>query len=848
MLFTDIEGSTKLLQRTGDRYAELLRTHRRLLREAFDRHQGIEIDSEGDAFFVAFTSADNAIAAAASAQEALSSYDWPDGNEIRVRMGLHTGSPRFVDGGYVGLDVHRAARVMAAGHGGQILLSHATKRRIDTATRIVDLGEHRLKDLLQPEHLFQLVVDGLPAEFPALKTLGNRPTNLPVQPNEFIGREIEIHEITSRLRDDAGRLLTLTGPGGTGKTRLALQSGAEVLDDFRSGVFFVSLAPIRDPALVVPTIAQTLALREVSGEEIADTLRAYLSDKHMLLVLDNLEQVVEAGSSLAQLLEAAREVKLLVTSRVRLRVALEQIYEVQALPSSEADELFVTRAQAAKPDLALTESTERAITNICVRLEGLPLALELAAARVTTLTPEGLLRRLDERLSLLTGGPMDVDERQRTLRNTIDWSYELLDEVRQGAFEALSVFVDGCRLDAVEAVCGADLDTLQTLLESSLLRQRVDPDGEPRFWMLETIREYAGERLQQRNEADSLRQAHAEYFGRVAEEVNGLIRTPDVIAAFNRLGQDRENFRAALEWFRDRNDDERLVGLASSLGHYWTMRGQVRDGRYWLDAAIATGAGESYRVNEALRFAFWLAWFDSDDTRAEELARAISANADAFGGTQDRAYACAAFAQVAQLRDEHERAQRLHEEGLRLSRQTGDRHRIVFASIWLGVAALRSGDHAASRAALEESLAIGRELELPDVVGKSLEALAETALHEGKTNEAEALFREALPIARELGNREGVAICLSGFAAIAARRQEWARAARLAGAEEVTQAQVEERRDPFRVAAGERFYLAALRDREADEEISAALADGRRMTVEAAIEYALAREPDLRPA
>ena len=431
LLFTDIEGSTKLLQRAGDGYAELLQAHRALLRRAFEEHGGVEVDTEGDAFFVAFASADRAVEAARDAQEALAAYEWTDSNEIRVRMGLHTGAPQVVDSGYVGLDVHHAARVMAAGHGGQILLTAATRERLEQEPSLIDLGEHRLKDLLQPEHLFQLVVDGQPAEFPALKTLGNRPNNLPQQPNALIGRDRELEALMSQVReDDDTRLLTLVGVGGTGKTRLALQAAAELLEDFRSGVFFVSLSPIRDPALVLPTIARTLALREAGGDDVADILRSYLSEKQMLIVVDNFEQVVDAAVSLASLLSAAPEVKLLVTSRTRLRLSQERIFEVPPLDWGSAETLFVSRARAAKPDFAPEGDDIATVAEICRRVDGLPLALELAAARVVALTPQALLRRLDERLSVLTGGTRDLEERQQTLRATIAWSYDLLDERR----------------------------------------------------------------------------------------------------------------------------------------------------------------------------------------------------------------------------------------------------------------------------------------------------------------------------------------------------------------------------------------------------------------------------------
>src|SRR5919197_54747 len=482
LLFSDIEGSTRLLQRTGDAYAELLAEHRRILREAFASHRGYEMDNEGDAFFVAFQSANDAATAAAAAQRELAAHDWPSDNEIRVRMGLHTGA-------------------------------------------------HRLKDLPGTQQLFQLLVEGLPADFPPVKTLDHRPTNLPLEPNAFIGRTRELKEAWSLLTRQDARLLTLTGTGGTGKTRLALRLASGAVEQFPNGVFFVSLAPVRDWELVVPSIAQKLGLREQAGETVLETLGEYLRDRRILLLLDNFEQVLPAAPALSGLLGSAPGVNMLVTSRTPLHIAGERTYSVPPLVETESVNLFVERAQAADAEFAVTDENARAVAEICARLDGLPLAIELAAPRVRVLSPAALLRRLDDRLKLLTGGAHDLDERQRTLRATIEWSYELLPDAERALFAQLSVFVGGCRLDAAEALCKGDLeilDGLQSLVENSLLRRRADSDGEPRFWMLETIRDYACELLEAEENAGGGGGPHAVFSAETGEkrEVEWRTGTP----------------------------------------------------------------------------------------------------------------------------------------------------------------------------------------------------------------------------------------------------------------------------------------------------------------------------------
>src|SRR5258708_22672847 len=469
LLFTDIEGSTHLLQQLGEQYTSVLSEYRDLLRTAFSEHHGYEVDTQGDGFFVVFVRAREAILATVAAQRALITHSWPEGVVVRVRMGLHTGEPSLIGEGYVGLDVHYAARIMSAGYGELVLLSQTTrelvKNDLPDGISLRDLGEHRLKDLQRPIHLYQLVIVGLPADFPPLKTLDSRPNNLPVQLTPLIGREKEVATVQNLLQREDVRLVPMTGPGGTGRTRFGLQVAADLSDLFPDGVYFVNLATISDPTLVVSTIAQTLDLKETGDQPLLDLLKGYLRDKHILLLLDNFEQVASAALQVADLLTTCPKLKVIVTSRAVLHVRGEQEFPVPplavpdpqhlpdlvALSQYEAVALFVSRAQATNPTFQLTVSNASTIAEICVRLDGLPLAIELAAARAKVLSPQVLLAKLERRLQVLTQGSVDLPERQQTLRNTLAWSYDLLSPQEQRLFRQLSVFLGGFTLEAVEA-------------------------------------------------------------------------------------------------------------------------------------------------------------------------------------------------------------------------------------------------------------------------------------------------------------------------------------------------------------------------------------------------------------
>ncbi|MGQ0571571.1 MAG: adenylate/guanylate cyclase domain-containing protein, partial [Armatimonadota bacterium] len=468
-LFTDIEGSTELLQRVGDRsYKEILEDHHRLLRAAFEKDEGHEVDTQGDAFFVAFPEAGNAVAAAVAAQRAVTAYSWPDGVVVRVRMGLHTGEPTLGPGGYVGIDVHRAARICSAGHGGQILLSETTcglaRTALPEGISLRDLGEHRLKDLARSEHISQVVVPGLPADFPPIKSLDVRTNNLPsLELTSFIGREHEMEEIKRLL--SSARLVTLMGPGGAGKTRLALQVAADLSEKFPNGVWLAELAPLSDPTMVVQTVATVFGVREMPGRPLQDTLVDYLRTRELLLVLDNCEHLVAVSAHLASaLLRGCPRLRILATSREALAAAGEATYRVSSLSTPDpgrvrsveqltqfdATRLFLERAALSNPRFVVTDAQAPIVAQVCHRLDGIPLAVELAAARVNVLSVDQIARRLDDRFRLLTAGSRADLPHHQTLRATVEWSYELLPKDERLLFQRLSVFAGGFSLEPAE--------------------------------------------------------------------------------------------------------------------------------------------------------------------------------------------------------------------------------------------------------------------------------------------------------------------------------------------------------------------------------------------------------------
>jgi predicted ATPase len=773
-LYTDIEGSTERWELNRAVMAAAVARHIELLDAAIQAHGGIHFKTVGDAVQAAFPTAPQAVAAAADSQLSLLAEDWGAVGPLQVRMALHAGEAiPDARGDYLAAPLNRLSRLLATGYGGQILLSQAvqqlTRGALPPGVNLRELGEHRLRDLLEPERVYQLLHPDFPADFPPLKSLEIRPNNLPLQPTPFLGREQEVEHVVEILNRPDVRFLTLTGPGGTGKTRLALQIAAESLEEFRDGVFFVPLASLTDPKLV-PTIASTLGLPEGGGLSLAERLRGYVTAKQLLLLLDNVEHLAAAAPAVAELLGTSPGLKVLTTSRMPLRIRAEREYAVpplglprrkpppppEQLSQFEAVRLFIERAQAVKVDFAIANETAPAVAEICWRLDGLPLAIELAAARVRMLPPQAMLARLEHRLPMLTGGARDAPERQRTLRNTIAWSYDLLEPEDQVLFRRFAVFAGGATFDAVDAAANGDGDLdvfggLERLLEQSLLRQDVGPEGEPRFSLLETIREFGHEQLEAQGEAEDAQARHAEFFLTLAEAAAPALHGSTQRAWLERLETEHDNIRAALGWSLT-HAPETALRIVAALFWFWYYRGHLTEGRDWIERALATGASANPEARaRALNWSSAFAWERADYATATARAEEALTLARTGGDRSSEGWALVNLGAVASLLGDRKRAATLQVEAEERFRSGDNRHGAAAAIYNQGGEAGWVGDLDRQRGLYERSLAESRAIGDRIVASWTLGSLGHLELRRGHLERARALLEEALSITREFG-------------------------------------------------------------------------------------------------
>jgi predicted ATPase/class 3 adenylate cyclase len=795
-LFTDIEGSTKLLHELGtEAYHTILAEHRRILRAAFEAHRGVEVDTQGDAFFVAFPEALNAVQAATDAQDALSS------GPIRVRMGVHTGTPHVSEEGYVGEDVHKGARIASAGHGGQVLISKETRELV--SVDVTDLGEHRVKDFVEPVWIFQLGSE----RFPPLKTISN--TNLPRPASSFIGREQEVEQIVASLGDGA-RLLTLTGPGGSGKTRLSIEAAAELVPRFRNGVFWVALATLRDSALVTETIEQTLGAK--------DGIAEHVGEREMLLVLDNLEQVVAAAPELASLVEACPNLRLLVTSRELMRVRGEVEYPVPPLADPDAVELFCARSRLG-PDEAVTE--------LCRRLDNLPLAVELAAARTKVLSPPQILERLAERLDLLKGG-RDTDARQRTLRATIEWSHDLLSSEEKTLFARLAVFAGGCTHDAAVAIADADLDTLESLVDKSLVRHTAE-----RFWMLETIRTYAIDRLEQTGEGDRIRHLHAEHYLALAEQDAPYLTGDATKRWLDRQDTENDNLRAAYDWLAASGRTQDVMRLASALTEFWQLRGHLAEGARRFEAALGADDRPTPARAQALQGAGDIASSTGDTATHRRCTEECLSLQRQLGNPRGVAIALWGLAAVTLDDGNIVGAQRILEESVRTLHEVGDEHDALHVDRTLAWTHELLGDLDRARSLHEDTLRRARALDNKYAMANTLGSLASLAVKEGRIHDAMVRMKESDSILRDQRDLRGIAENLTRMARTLAAVGRVNLAAQLLGCFEVSNEE-SGGAEPWVLRENE-GTLASIREQLDDPMFAEAFAKGRKLSPEEAM-------------
>lgn len=863
-LFTDVEASTRIAQAAGDDWPALLAEHDRLVRQAITADAGVVVKTEGDGFFAVFSSARDAVASAAAAQRALAEHDWPMGRRLRVRIGLHTGLGMLGGDDYVGIDVHRAARIAAAAHGGQSVLSEPTallvERDLPAGLTLRDLGEHRLKDLSRPETIFQLDVDGLESEFPPLRTLDAVPNNLPLQVTSFVGRRNELARALELLR--TSRVLTITGTGGTGKTRLALHVGAEVGGEFRDGVFFVDLAPVHDPAVVPSQVLRSLGGQASSGDRPPrEVVVELLGEREVLLILDNFEQVIAAAGLVADLVRASPRSRFLVTSRAPLRIAAEQEMPLEpmevpegldpdSLAAYDAVALFRERAMAVRPEFELTPENAAAVAELIRRLDGLPLAIELVASRVRLLPVAEILARLDP--AALGSGAIDLPERQRTIEGAIAWSHDLLDAPVQELFARLGVFAGGADLAQIERVCSdvpVDiLDGLAELVDQALLRQVAGTDR-ARFRTLYVIREYALARLAASGADDAVHRRHLEAYADWAEEIQPHLMGADRKTWLDRFDADHDNVRSALDWAAAHGEADLGLRLASASWRFWQSRGHLHEGRRRLESALAVpGASPRNRARalEALAGVYW--WQGKIDECVEPYREALRIHrelgdpAEIANAIYDLALAEGVAAHDRGAGDDARRAvYDLFDEAERISRGLGDENGLGNIAWGRGIVIAYLEDYAP--AALEQFMSsidhyrrAGNEFG----TGWGMFEVATFSAHVGDDDRARQYLRAGLELFARHRDMSAVVLFIALASSLAQTAGDDVRAARLAGAGQA-----------LRNASGADLVLheinrfGSVRALEAETltgELAAAYREGMEMDLDRAVASALGTE------
>ena len=863
LLFTDIEGSTRLWEREPEAMQAAVARHDELLAEIVGQYAGNVVKTTGDGMLAVFESAGEAAEATLAIQRALRDEPWDAAiGNLRVRAALHTGTAELREGDYFGTTLNRTARLLSAGHGGQTLLSQSTRDllqdNLPEGAALRFLGEYRLRDLTRPERVYQLNAPDLPADFPPLRTLSLRPDNLPAELSSFVGREREIAEVERLL--ESARLVTLTGPGGAGKTRLSLRVAGSMAGKFADGVCFVALAATPDAELVPNTIAKALGVAEQPDRPLVASLERYLRNRHILLLLDNYEHLLAAASLVTELLATASRMSVLVTSREALRLNGEHEYPVPPLTvpeithtssvvdlsSHESIVLFVHRAEAVLPGFRLTEENVQAVASICARLDGLPLAIELAAARIKFFSPQQILERLESRLALLTRGSRDLPARQRTLRDTIDWSYDLLDKDERRLFARLGVFSGGRSLDAIEAVCGPGLDIkapdgLESLLDKSLLYQEQGPGGEPRFIMLETIHEYARERLSQSGQEKQVRERHLQFYLSQAETIEPGYQGQRKLLLLAQIEAEMGNLRSAFKWALDNNRINSAARLVSSIGYYFADGESLVEGYSWINVVL--GQREAIDHEYRLKFllvAGWLAWLSDDLSQCNRLSYEALLLARKMNDRPSEAWASMQHAvSLVDQPEAYNEAVRYAEAGLAIYRELNDESRIPWALNGLGELARAAGDYERAQAYYEEVLELSRNTDdiFPQTIVQT--NLALVAYHLGEYERARRFFLDVIRHWREMGTIKGD--FLAYLAGPLSKLGMPEKAARLLGA---AAASLDELGIDYHPSDQQEVakYTADVRAQLDQAAFEAAWAEGQAMTLDEAIGYALENE------